>query len=284
MASWQPDIFEFVDYRAYLRAYYEAAKKHTVAFSYRYFARKAGYASPSFLRHVMRGERNLSEDSIERFAEALNLNEEATEFFRILVIFEQTENPSERRRVFETIAASRRWRQARRLDGGYFSYLSHWYYPAIREMAARKDFCDDPAWIARQLLPEIPEESAREALDVLLDLGLLVRDSRGRVVRGDPTISTGHEVRSMGIVNYHLQMLERAGASMEAVPSARRDLGALTACISRQTVDEVKARIHEFRELILEICDRDDHPEVVYQFNTQFFPMSASSASTEEEP
>lgn len=42
---WKPDIFEFLDYRAFLGAYYEAAKANQPQFSYRYFSRRAGFAS-----------------------------------------------------------------------------------------------------------------------------------------------------------------------------------------------------------------------------------------------
>jgi uncharacterized protein (TIGR02147 family) len=283
VSSWAPNIFEFLDYREYLRAYYDAGKKHSSAFSYRYFARLAGYSSPSFLRHVMRGERNLSSDSIERFAKALGLDKEEGRFFNALVEYEQAENAIERRRAFELITASRRWKQARRLDEGYFRYLSRWYYPVIREMTAREDFKEDAAWIASQLFPQIDPHEANEALEVLLELGLITRDDAGRLHRGEPSLSTGHEVRAMGAANYHRQMLERAAESIDSVDRDMRDLGAMTVCISHDLVPELKQRIHAFREKLLDLSDREQNPDVVYQFNTQLFPLSRWSGNSEDE-
>lgn len=283
MKNWAPNIFEFLDYRAYLRAYYEAGKEHTTAFSYRYFAKQAGYSSPSFLRHVMRGERNLSSDSIVRFAKALDLDAEEKRFFNALVEYDQAENSLERRRAFELITASRRWKLAKRLDEGFFRYLSCWYYPVIREMTARDDFVEDVHWIASQLFPPVSPSEAKDALDVLLELGLIERDEEGRLHRGEPSLSTGHEVRSMGAGNYHRQMLERAAESIDSVDRDMRDLGAMTVCISPETVPELKKRIHEFREKLLDVCDRDPEPSVVYQFNTQLFPLSQWNDDNEEQ-
>ena len=272
--SWKPSVFEFTDFRAFLSAYYLAAKSHQRGFSFRSFSKRAGFSSPNFLKLVIDGQRNLSQDSVVRFSKALGLGAAEGRFFADLVTFGQAETHADRNAAFERIAASRRFREARRLDHSMFVYLSHWYYPAIREMAARPDFIPEPAWVASQLLPPIEPSQAAAAIELLLGLGLLVRDASGRVRRGDPTITTGHEVRSLAAANFHRQMLERAGASIELVPREHRDVSGQTVCISAATVQELKARIHAFRESCLDLCDRDNAPESVYQLAVQLFPLS----------
>jgi uncharacterized protein (TIGR02147 family) len=138
-------VYDFLDYRAYLRAYYEAAKRTRPSFSFRLFSKLAGLRSPNFLKLVIEGERNLGADSIARFAAALGLGGVDGEFFADLVAFGQAQTLAEKNRAFERIAASRRFRQARRIDGELFSYLSHWYNPAIRELAAHSDFRESRA-------------------------------------------------------------------------------------------------------------------------------------------
>lgn len=274
MDAWAPNIYEYIDYRAFLGDYYVAAKSNNSAFSYRYFARKAGYSSPNFLKLVIDGKRNLSPDSIDRFSIALRLNRSEKRFFADLVAFDQAETPRDRNRAFERVAASRRFRSARRLDNGFFEYLSNWYYPVIREMTARADFEEDPAWIAAELYPPIKPAEAARALELLLELGLVVRDEDGVLTRGEPSLTTGHEVRSLAIGNYHRQMLERAADSIEIVKRERRDISATTVCISMELVPELKQRIHGFREVINDLCDRDPSPDTVYQLNIQLFPLT----------
>jgi len=77
-----PDIFAFLDYREYLRAYYHHAKQHR-RFSYRAFSRKAGLRSPNYLKLVIDGERNLTRDMARRFAAACGLQDEAALYFRL---------------------------------------------------------------------------------------------------------------------------------------------------------------------------------------------------------
>lgn len=272
--SHRPSVFEFVDYRAYLRAYYEAEKARRPAFSYRYFARRAGQASPNFLKLVIEGKRNLGKESVSAFATALDLDKEEATFFADLVAFSQSTTQEEKNRYFSRIAASRNFRKAGRIDGELFEYLSHWHIPAIRELTAKSDFREDPKWIAAQLRPAITAREAAHALKVLLNLGLIRRLPDGRIERGEPSWTTGHEVQSFAVVNYHQEMLTRAIEAMTTVPQAERDVSSLTVCIKASTVAEIKRRIHAFNEELLALCDSDTEPEIVFQIGLQCFPLS----------
>jgi uncharacterized protein (TIGR02147 family) len=273
MHDWSPDIFDYLDYRKFMRDFYDIAQQHSRAFSYRALARRAEISSPSFLRHVMRGERNLA-GTTRQVAGAFGLEGAAASYFEALVAFDQAGTNEERNQLFERIAASRRFRSARRLGDAMFTYLSRWYYPVIRELTASPAFQEDPAWIAGQLLPTITPEQAAEALQTLTSLELLVRDEAGRLVRADSSITTEHEVRALAVGNYHRQMLTRAGESIELVPREWRDLASMTVCVSPDTIREIKARVHAFRELLFDLCERDEQPSVVIQINSQVFPLS----------
>jgi uncharacterized protein (TIGR02147 family) len=144
----------------------------------------------------------------------------------------------------------------------------------VRELAGRADFRDDPSWIAGQLLPKINVRQARAALSTLRQLGLLVEDEQGRLVRGDTSLTTGHEVRSIVIPAYHRQMIEQAAAAIGSVAPDERDVSALTVCIKSATLDDLKQRIRRFREEMMHRCDEETEPEQVYQLCIQLFPLS----------
>lgn len=277
--DWKPDIFEFLDYREYLRSYYEAAKAALPAFSYRYFSRRAGFSSPNYLKLVMDGERSLTDESTKKMVKGLGLTGEEARFFSDLVDFDQATDAEKKNEAYSRVAASQQFRKARRIDHSMFEYLSRWYLPAIREMAGREDFRDEPKWVAAQVFPPITEAQARDALELLFDMGLLVRGEDGAIHRGEPTWTTGHEVKSLAIGNYHRQMLERAADSIEAVPRELRDLSALTVVVDDDTVSELKERIHAFRESLIERCERDERRKQVYQIGIQLFPLTKWSQS-----
>ncbi len=280
MDDWAPDIFTYLDYRAYLRDHYLAGKQHTSAFSYRYLARRAGFASPNFIKLVIEGQRNLGGDSPERVVSAFGLRAEEADFFYKLVAFDQATETAERNEAYAAIASSQRFRTARRIEHDAFEYLSHWYYPAIRELAARADFRDDPVWVAATLRPSVKPREAEHALDALFRLKLLVRKDDGSISRGEPSITTGHEVAALAARNYHYEMLERARGSIEGCSREERDVSALTVCVPATLVEPLKARIHRFREELLELCDSSESPEVVYQLTVQLFPLSKSEEPT----
>lgn len=269
-----PSVYEYLDFRAFLRDHFEASKATKKHYSYRYFARHANLSSSNFLKLVIQGKRNLGPSTIEGFAKALKLDGHEAGFFATLVTLGQAQTVAERNRAFEQVAANRRFRAARRLEGPLFEYLTRWYYPVIRELAARADFREEPRWIAAQIRPRVTAEQARAGLATLEQLGLLVRDERGRLVRGDPSLTTGHEVRSVVVPAYHRQMIERAGSSVDTVAPEERDISALTVCVRAKTLADLKERIHRFREEMLERCDSETEPEIVYQLCIQLFPLS----------
>jgi uncharacterized protein (TIGR02147 family) len=169
------DVYAFFDYRALLAAYYEERKRAGRGFSYRAFARRAGIASPNHLKRIIDGARNLTPEMAERFARACGFTGEDAAYFRELVAFNEATTEAERSARYRTLSAFRGYRKAHKLEAAEADYCAHWYIPAIRELAARPDFREDPAWIAAQLVPAIKPREARTALQTLLDLGLLVR-------------------------------------------------------------------------------------------------------------
>lgn len=274
------NVFDFLDYRAYLRAYYEAAKKRPAGFSFRTFSKRAGLKSPNFFKLVIDGDRNLGKETVSKFADALALTGDARQFFEDLVAFEQAPDSDEKNRVFERIAASRRFRRARRIDELFHDYLSHWYHPAIRELMARRDFSDSPAWLVERLGGAITPKQASHAVALLLELGLAAKNpDTGRYELREPTLTTEHEVTALGAANFHKQMMERAMASIDTVPSPLRDLAALTVCINPRVATEVKRRIHQFRESLAELCDAEAEGTIVYQLNVQWFPLTRTDES-----
>jgi uncharacterized protein (TIGR02147 family) len=276
-----PSVYDYIDFRKFLRDHFEASKRTKPQYSFRYFSRRAGLSSSNFLKLVMDGKRNLGAQTLEGFVAALKLDAKEALFFRDLVTLAQAETVAERNRAFERVSANLRFRRARRLDGPLFRYLSRWYYPAIRELAARPDFREDPKWIGKQLYPTITTGQAKAALKTLEELGLLIREG-GKLVRGEPSLTTGHEVRSVVIPAYHRMMIERAAWAVDAVPPDERDVSAQTVCIRGSSLADLKDRIHRFREEMLERCDSETEPERVYQLCIQLFPLSQAPAIDDE--
>jgi uncharacterized protein (TIGR02147 family) len=280
-AGQEVDVFQYRDYRAYLRGVYTARKKSEYGFSYRSFARKAGLGAPNYLKLVSEGQRNLTPEMARRFASALGLAREAGNYFCDLVAFNQALSAPERQRCYERLASYRRYQRTFRLDAAHAAYHSEWYIPAIRELCACRGFRDDPKWIARHLRPSISTQKARAALEVLEQLGLLVRDAEGRLVQNEPLLSTGDD-KPLGhhVVSFHRAMLKRASDAIDEVPREEREIGALTLGVSAERFERIKRKLYELRQELLQ-GSADDDPVRVVQINFQLFPLSRGDEGME---
>jgi uncharacterized protein (TIGR02147 family) len=269
------EVHEYLDYRAYLRDYYSAKKAESRAFSYRSFARKAGVSSPNYLKLVIDGKRNLSTRMAERFAKACGLDPENARYFVCLVSFSQAATSADKAKEYAKLTSFRSYRRAHKLDLAHAAYYGDWYMPVIRELAAFRDFREDPTWIAEQLLPAISRTQAARALETLMALGLLVRDEHGRLVQADVLVSTGPETTGLHIAAFHRAMTSRALESIDLVPKEERDISSLTLGLSRGGLNAFKQRLQRFRRELLELSALEDAEQVV-QVNFQLFPLSRS--------
>lgn len=268
------ELFGYLDYRQFLADWFEAKKQANHRYSHRLFAKRAGVRSPSLLSEIIQGKRNLTPQNLDGFVKAMALDAEEARFFSDLVDLDQAPRAADRAAALQRVAASQRFRKARPLDRNAAAYLSHWYVPAIRELAFRQDFEADPAWIARQLQPEITPEEATEALETLLELGLLVRDEGG-VFPGDATVATDHEVSRHTALSYHQQMIERAQSALVDIPAEERHLLAVTLAVPESLLPQLKAEANRFMERMLHLGDDNlGDAERVVQVNLQMIPLS----------
>lgn len=272
-----PDLYTYLDYRAYLRDWFAAKKEANPRFSHRLFARRAGQKSPSLLLHVIERERNLTPVTVEAFSNAIGLGPDEAEFFAALVQLDQSEDPDERNRAMERVRATRRFREARRLEGESFEYLSSWIYPAVRELATCADFRADPAWIAAVMRPSISHAEASNALALLFSLGLLVRDADGRVQVADGSLVTPHEVRSLAVHNYHRSMLDRAREGLAAFSHTERHFCGVTVAVPTSLIPRLKRELDIMQERLLDLCDSATEPRAqVLQLNLNLLPLSTA--------
>ena len=269
-----PPLADFLDYRAWLRGWFDAKKKANPRFSHRAFSQRVGQKSPSLLADVIAGRRNLTPQLTVAFAHAIGLDEEDTRLFEDLVELEQALTPQARDEAFTRIAAARRFREARRVEGDSYRYLSCWYIPAIRELARRPDFRGDPNWIAGVLCPAIRPDQAAQALEVLLGLGMLVQGPDGWV-QAEGSVVTPREVAGLAVHNYHQGMLRLAAEAIPNHKAATRHFMAVTVCIPESAVPLLKAEINSMTQRILDLCERaPGRPERVYQVHLHAFPLS----------
>lgn len=270
-------IYQYDDYRKFLRDLYQELKETKRAFSFRFFAREAGFTSPNYLQLVMNGERNLSPASIQKFSKGLRLGKQEAEFFENLVLFNQSKSAEEKTRYFQRMARNRRFRGIKQLEREQFEYYARWYYPAVRELVQLSSFKEDPEWISKHLRPKITSRQAQQALELLFKLGLLSRDADGKLHQVNPLVTSGAEVSSLAVTNFHKEMLREASASIERFPASVRDISGVMVAIPKNKIPELKERVSKFRKELLSLMEEGGQKsDIVMQLNVQLFPLSTT--------
>lgn len=269
------NIFAYRDYRAFLRDWWLAMKAQRRPVSFRAFSQRAGFTSPNVLKLVMDGARNLTDDSTTKFITGLRLNKQEAEFFRNLVAFTQADAHDEKNAAYQRMLQSRTVAAVKPLERSQYTYYAQWYHPVVRELVTHPRCDGTPQWIARHVRPNISVAQAEQALITLAQLGM-IREVDGRWEQAETLVSTGPEVASMLVMNYHQDLLRVAGAALTHVPAAERDMSAMVLGIARDKWPVVKKRIQEFRREILKLVADDRSAEVVLQLNLQCFPVSGT--------
>ena len=128
-------IYEYDNYRSFLKDYFTEQKRCRNCFSYRFFAQRAGFASSSFCAHVIDGKRNLTSDSLRKMIRGLKLNGKAASYFEALVSFNQAKTVEDREHWFRVLERLRKSTLFYKVNHKQYAYYDEWYYPVVRELA-----------------------------------------------------------------------------------------------------------------------------------------------------
>lgn len=279
----RPQPADFENYREFLKAMVSYLKANQRGFSYRWFARRAGFNTPSLLKHVLDGDRNLATDSIEKFAKGLGLDAKEKADFGALVMLSQAKTDEERNYYYGRLRRYRKHTDGRKqMEKAHYEAYSLWWALPVREMVRHPDFQEDPAWIARRLHPPVKPYDIERALRILLDTGLLVREGNGVLKAAHNTLETPSSVSSLAVRNYHRRMLENALASLDGLPQEERYVTSVTVNLTRSQYEELGRRISAFQDEILSqlVPPADSsEPRDVYFIGFQAVPVTRQQRS-----
>lgn len=277
--SGKPNVFEYDNYRSFVRDYYAFFNAQDKKFSHRYFSRLAGFKSSNFIKFIIDGKSNASDESALKLAKAMKLNRQETQFFKTLVQFNQAKESEQRHRLALDLISTRAYREVKPLNEALFNYLAKWYLSPLRGAVGLPGFKEDPDWLSERFAFTVSAEEIRAGLADLLQLGLIRREADGRLVQSNATVATADEVTASPAAVFHREMMKRASESIDLIAREKRDISGMTVGVSEETAKVIKGRIQEFRKELVDIVAKDTGvSDCVYQLNFQLFPVFAMKA------
>lgn len=269
------NIYEYTDYRLFLRDRMDELRSADRRYSLRYLSDKIGLSSKSHLKMVADGQRNLSLEMAPKVAAAVGLGDEESGFFRVLVRYNLAATTADKLAALEELRHKRKFIEVHRLELDHFDYLSDPIAVTLREMVSFSDFTEDPKWILARLPVKVTPGRIQKALDNLLRLGMLKRDDDGKLTVSHQHQKSGDGFKTVGLRTFYENTFRLAAESLNR-PSSERHMGGLTMGISRNGYERIVQRYREFVSDVRAIVDEDAAADQVYQMVMGLFPLSVT--------
>lgn len=264
---------QYENFRAYIQDFY-SEHRDRFGFTWRQFAKAAGYSSPVFLKLVSEGKSNLSEAGIERTASAMGLVGGDLLYFRCLVNFNQQKKAAVKKEFYDEMRSIASKSRVSLVGEDQYEYFSSWRNPVLRELA---DSLSDlnPADYASLFIEKTTPDQVKKSLKTLVKTGLVKQTASKSYKKKTPALTTGNlDVASLTVREMHRQMGELAIKSLDQVDPKDRDFSGLTFGVTNKAVERIKAEIADFRRRMMSIIIEDKGFDQVLRLNMQLFPLT----------
>ena len=272
-------VFEYLDYRNYLKDAFDERKANDPFFSYRMLAEFLGLDTSNVFR-ILHGESQLPARCQSRALEFLGLSGRSAEFFILLIGYARERGAKAKKEILEK-ALSLRDVARRQLEEEQLAvYFGNWWVVAVRSLLEVLDGRNVPSELSKRLVPAVSEADIERALGALKELGLVKKASSGRLLLAEPHVTAGGEVRTKAVRQFQKQILSLASDSIERFPRDQRDVSTLTLAVDARAFAEIREIIRECRRQIQKRVEEAKAPDRVMQLAMAFFPLAPASEET----
>ena len=250
-------IVEYQDYRIFMSDYYEERKRSS-AFSWREFAKIAGFTSPSYLKLVCEGKSSLSRVTMERVAVAMGLVGYEVDYFKAMVNFGNAKKDVAKRRYFDEMHAIASAHKVRVIDKAAFGE------------------------IAKMCNQDISAYEVRKSLIFLERTGLLKKVGEETYEQTEKSVKGSKEGLPIAIRSMHREMGRLAVDSLEKFDSSERNVTGITMGLNREAYEKIVDELDDCRKKIVAIAAECGELDQVYRLNLQLFPLTKQVKGSKE--
>ncbi len=279
----QPVLSEYMDYRLYLADFYLFKKALTKAsirpYSYAIFSAAADIKSPNYLKMIIEGKRNLSPEMVLKFSRACTLNKSQTDEFKLLVFFNQCEDPADRNYALKQLSEFRMDQKIKHgeFDKKILEKVPNWIGWIIYALADQAGVTFQINQLKDLLRGKASENEIEHAFSNLLKSGELVKDPvTGEITKGKPT-EAPEEIPTALVRKLQMQLMYLGLESLYQDQSTEREFGSLTLSLTAKEFEELKFKLRQMRKSLNKdnsISRMAGKGERIYQLNLQLFPVS----------
>nr|BFD64572.1 hypothetical protein BdHM001_32530 [Bdellovibrio sp. HM001] len=289
-----PVLSDYMNYRQFLGDFYlykrKASKGSLRAYTYAVFSAAANIKSPNYLKMIIEGKRNLSDDMIGKFGKALGFMKEQTEEFRLLVQFTQAMDPAERNMYLKKLSEHRVAGKLKsgEIDRKTWEKVPNWVAWIIYAMIDQEGVSFDTATLKNLLRGKASEDEIDHALSTLISSGDLRRDEvTGELKKARSLTESPEEIPVALVRKLQSQLMYLGLESLYQDQPTEREFGTLTLSLTKTEFEEIKFKLRQMRKALHKdnsIARMKDKGERVYQLNIQLFPVTNAVESVVKAP
>lgn len=272
-------IYEFDDYRSFLRNNFNYKKAHNSNISLRSIASFLGFRSPPYLAMILNGDRKFPSKHLPKLINYLELSEKEGQYLENLIALNHAKSMDEINYIkTKIVKLNPSAKDYFTLDVDTFTLMSNPIHFLILEMTNLKEFQNDPRWISKKTGGIYRPNEVKIALTRLQRLGLL-EERDGRLVKSRKKLATTHNISSEAVRNFHKLSIALANHALNTQPIEERSITSSVLAIDDKDIPKIKTQIDEFRR---SLCQQYEAPpgtgNKVYQINLQFFNLTNETA------
>ncbi|MGE0764606.1 MAG: TIGR02147 family protein [Bdellovibrionales bacterium] len=283
----QPQLAAYSDYRVYLRDFYEYKRRQTSGsirpYSYATFSAGADIRSPNYLKMIIEGQRNLSNDMVKKFAKALGLTKDETEEFSALVDYSQATDPLDRNQHLKKLSELRAQRQVKsgEIKAEALDKVPSWVTWVLYALAEQKDAKFDYDRLYEIMKGKAQRDDIRRSLGRLVQSGDLTIDPEtGDINKGRELISGSEDIPVALVRKLQSELIYMALEALFQENIQDREFGAMTVALTEEEFEQLKFELRQFRKRWFKdvaVKRKSGKGDRVFQMNIQLFPLTARS-------
>lgn len=271
---------DITDYRDLLRLFYQKRKAEMPLYSYRMMGHKLGIETSQICR-IIQKEYHLPIRCIPLAKQLLGLTGRSGEYFELLAAAARTRSGPKRDELFEKAYALRDVAR-RKLEGQELRFLRDWWIPVVRAYIEINHGEITPELLARQIVPSITVPQAKEAIEILLELGFIQKLSSHRYSAAMTHFTVKGPEKTTAVRSYQKQILQLGQMALDTFEPADRDISTLTLAVDADGFDDLKEMAKEFRRQVQKRAEEALRSDRVMQLSMAFFPVIPSQRAKNE--
>ncbi len=272
----EPDIFDYLDFRQFVREKMKFEKELKSNRNIGSLAKKIGL-DRTFIHHVLSGRRKLPQKHIVKLSKCLQLSLWESRYFEALVQWNQCEEEERRPLLWEKVAKIRPAKDMKWIHEFAPTLEDKWYFLSLIEVTRLSDFQPDIEWLRKKLPESIDPQEALELLYSLRDLGYF-RVMDGKWIPAETTMLNSAGKLPLEFINrYHKKHMELAAQKLEGTDPDFREYSSMCLALNENQIQLLRSKLQEFRKDILESFGQNTANNEVFHLNIQFFPFTQNT-------